>query len=174
MRSCWGGCWRRRNFPLPSGDVMVKLRAYRSEDCPLLLRLFYDTVHTVNVRNYTEEQCNVWATGQEDAARWNASLLAHTTVVAEWDGRIAGFGDMDDTGYLDRLYVSKDHQGLGIATAICEYLEQTVKASVYTIHASITAKPFFLRQGYNVVREQQVERRGVMLTNYVMEKPGWI
>lgn len=149
---------------------MVTLRAYRPEDCPLLLRLFYDTVHTVNVRDYTDEQCNVWATGREDAARWNASLLTHTTVVAEWDGVIAGFGDMDDTGYLDRLYVGKDHQGLGIATAICDHLEQAVRAPVYTTHASITAKPFFLRRGYRVVREQQVERQGVLLTNYVMEK----
>ena len=35
---------------------------------------------------------------------------------------------------------------------------------------SITARPFFERRGYRVVREQQVERQGIMLTNFVMIK----
>ena len=38
------------------------------------------------------------------------------------------------------------------------------------ISASITAKPFFERRGYKAVKEQQVERKGVLLTNYVMIK----
>ena len=37
-------------------------------------------------------------------------------------------------------------------------------------HASITARPFFERRGWHVVKEQQVERRGVLLTNFVMER----
>ena len=37
-------------------------------------------------------------------------------------------------------------------------------------HASVTAKPFFEKRGYRVVREQQVSRQGILLTNYVMEK----
>lgn len=39
-----------------------------------------------------------------------------------------------------------------------------------TTHASITARPFFEKQGYRVIREQQVERRDLLLTNFVMEK----
>ena len=55
---------------------------------------------------------------------------------------------MDDTGYLDRLYVHKDYQGQGIATAICDALEQHALEQhtlVQTFHtaASITARPFF-------------------------------
>lgn len=72
-------------------------------------------------------------------------------------------------GYLDRLYVHADYQGRGVASAICEELERPVRGKIVT-HASITAKPFFEKRGYRVVREQQVERRGVLLTNYVMEK----
>ena len=41
---------------------------------------------------------------------------------------------------------------------------------VVTTHASITARPFFEKRGYHVVKEQQVERRGVVLINYVMIK----
>jgi putative acetyltransferase len=36
--------------------------------------------------------------------------------------------------------------------------------------ASITAKPFFQRKGFSVLKEQQVTRRGETFINYVMEK----
>ncbi len=82
---------------------------------------------------------------------------------------IIGFGDIDDTGYLDRLYVHSDYQGKGVAAAICDQLERSVQGSIIT-HASITAKPFFEKRGYKVVQERQVERKGVLLTNFIMEK----
>ncbi len=36
-------------------------------------------------------------------------------------------------------------------------------------HASVTAKPFFEKRGYRVVKEQFVERKSVFLKNYIME-----
>ena len=39
-----------------------------------------------------------------------------------------------------------------------------------TTYASITAKAFFEKRGYKTVRKQQVERNGILLTNFVMEK----
>ena len=77
--------------------------------------------------------------------------------------------DIDKTGYLYRLYVHADYQGRGIATAICNQLERAVQGDI-TTHASITAKPFFEKRGYKVVKEQQVERQGILLANFVMEK----
>ena len=44
------------------------------------------------------------------------------------------------------------------------------KEEYITVYASITAKPFFQNRGYMVQRQQQVERNGVWLTNYVMRK----
>ena len=82
---------------------------------------------------------------------------------------IVGFGDIDKDGYLDRLFVHADYQGKGIATAICNQLEQAVDGKI-TTYASITAKPFFEKRGYKVVKERQEERQGVLLTNYVMIK----
>ena len=110
-----------------------------------------------------------WTAGRTDLEKWNQSFQEHDTLVAIDHETIVGFGDMDQTGYLDRLYVHKDYQGQGIATAICDKLEQSVRGNVVT-HASITARPFFERRGYRVIREQQVERQGIMLTNFVMLK----
>ena len=146
------------------------LRKYAKTDCAELAELFYDTVHTVNAKDYTREQLDAWATGEINLEAWNESFRAHHTVVAEMDGQIVGFGDMDKTGYLDRLYVHKDYQRRGVATAICDALEQNTKAAEYITHASITARPFFEKRGYTFVREQQVERRGKLLTNFVMRK----
>ena len=148
------------------------LRKYTETDCAELARLFYDTVHAVNARDYSREQLDAWATNRVNLEAWNESFQAHHTVVAEMDGKIVGFGDMDETGYLDRLYVHKDYQRRGVAAAICDALEQRTKAAEFTTHASITARPFFEKRGYTVAREQQVERRGVWLTNFVMKKSG--
>ena len=151
--------------------LAVTLRPYRPEDCPALAALFYETVHTVNAAHYTPAQLNAWAPAcGPDLAAWDKSFRAHRTLVAELDGRLAGFGDLDPAaGYLDRLYVHKDLQGRGVATALCNALEEASAGPVVT-HASVTARPFFARRGYRVLRAQQVERRGVTLANYVMEK----
>ena len=134
----------------------MQIRKYRPSDCRELAELFYDTVHTVNAGDYTKEQLDAWATGHVDLEAWE-------------DGAVIGFGDIDGSGYLDRLYVHRRHQGKGVATALCDRLEQ-VCAGVISTHASITAKPFFEKRGYRVIREQQVERQGVALTNFVMER----
>lgn len=150
----------------------MEIRPYRSRDCGQILRLFYETVRTVNARDYSPEQLAVWATGREDPSQWDRSLSAHQTLVA-WEGeRILGFADLDAAeGYLDRLYVHKDYQRQGIATALCDQLEALVTDKPVTTYASITAKPFFQRRGYRVVRRHQVERGGILLTNFFMEKP---
>ncbi len=148
----------------------MQLREYRTSDCEQLAELFYQTVHSVNARDYTPAQLNAWATGSIDMQEWNRSFLQNKTIVAVENEKIVGFGDMDETGYLDRLYVHKDYQGRGIATAICDKLEQFANQKRITTHASITAKPFFLLRGYRVVKEQEVIRCGIALTNYVMEK----
>ena len=150
----------------------VTLSPYQVGEARALTELFYDTVHTVCKGDYTPEQLAVWADGTADPERWEQSFLQHQTLVARVDGIVAGFADRDGD-YLDRLYVHKDVQRQGVATALADGLEQSARAEGHrkmVTHASITARPFFEKRGYQVVREQQVERKGLLLTNYVMEK----
>lgn len=144
------------------------IREYISSDCERLADLFFQTVHTVNAKDYTKEQLNVWATGNVDLSVWNNSFLEHYTLVAVENDVTVGFGDIDNTGYLDRLFVHKDYQRQGIATALCDRLEAGFDK--VTTHVSITAKPFFVNRGYRLIMEQQVVRNGIPLTNYLMEK----
>ncbi len=145
------------------------IREYQPTDCKELAELFYNTVHTINAKDYTKEQMDVWATGQVNLERWNQSFLEHYSIVAVENKTIVGFGDIDENGYLDRLYVHKDYQRKGIATAICNQLEAAVQEDIIT-HASITARSFFEKRGYKVIKEQQIKRQGVTLVNYVMKK----
>ena len=124
----------------------MEIRRYKSVDLRQISRLFYETVHAVNIKDYTKEQINAWATGRIDLKEWDASFQRHITYVVTENDLVVGFGDIDRTGYLDKLFVHKDFQGRGIATAICD------------------------RLGYRVVKRQEVERQGVLLTNYIMEK----
>ncbi len=152
-------------------EFKMLIRRYQTSDCKEIAELFYNTVHTVNAGDYTKEQLDAWASGQVDLEKWNSSLLEHFSIVAVENEAIIGFGDIDETGYLDRLYVHADHQGRGIGTAICDQLELAAKGDI-TTHASITAKPFFEGRGYKLVKKQQVERQGVFLTNFCMKKDG--
>jgi len=177
--------YKREGFFLTSEDVdpdtgeadltmqwnsnKMVIREYQTSDCKEMAELFYNTVHNVNKEDYTKEQLDVWATGQVDLEQWDQSFRGHYSLVAFEDGKIVGFGDIDETGYLDHLYIHADYQGKGIATALCNRLEKTAKGNI-TTHASITARPFFEKRGYRVVKEQQVERKGIFLTNYCMEK----
>ena len=101
----------------------MQIRKYRPSDCRELAELFYDTVHTVNAGDYTKEQLDAWATGHVDLEAWDRSFREHHTLVALEDGAVIGFGDIDGSGYLDRLYVHRRHQGKGVATALCDRLE---------------------------------------------------
>ena len=144
------------------------LRKYKSSDCKCLTELFYDTVHTVNAKDYTKEQLDAWAPYEIDLIEWDKTLSEHYSIVAVQDDIVVGFGDIDKSGYLDRLYVHKDYQRQGIATAVCNELEDAVNSFEIFTYASVTAKPFFEKRGYKIVSEQRVVRNGVYLTNYKM------
>ena len=147
------------------------LRQYRTADCPELLRLFYDAVHTVAGNVYTQSQLDVWATGREDAEAWDRSLRAHYCLVAMEGDRIVGFGDLAEPGYLYRLYVHRQYQGRGIATALCRGLEAQATGDCLFTHASINARGFFEKQGYQTAACREFRRGGVFLAHYIMVKP---
>ena len=146
----------------------MRIRPCREADLPALLDVFYRTVHTACAGDYTPAQLSAWAPETPDTARWAEKLRQETFLAAEGGGALLGFGALEGA-YLDLLYVLPDCQGRG-GSALCGFLEHLCPESRITVHASRTARPFFEAQGYRLVRSQQVERRGIMLENFVLEK----
>lgn len=138
-------------------------------------RLFCDTVHAVNARDYTPEQLDAWAPRDAQCLVQIAEKLARQQTVGFKEcGILVGFGSLDDMGNIDMLFVHKDRQGQGIAKAILHKLEHlAIKRGNRDIStfASVTARPFFEHMGYTVERENIVDRAGVSLVNFLMSKP---
>ncbi len=151
----------------------MEIRKYREEDCASTISLFRRTVRTVNRKDYDEEQVVAWAPDKIDPNSWNGSLQSNYAVVAEEDGVLLGFGDMDDCGYLDRLFVSADCQREGVGSAILEELEAyaaQIGVLKITTEASVSARPFFESKGYRVERENKKLHNGVWFVNFLMAK----
>lgn len=162
---------------LSSGDrVNLQVRPYCPEDTAKLVELFYETVHTVNAAYYKQEQLDAWAPLEEKEERiekWQDSIGRNVSFVAEQAGKIVGFSDLQKDGYLNRLYVHKDHQRQGIAAALLKAVEKEAEKlalAEITVDASLTAKPFFEKHGYETIRQQTVVRKGVTLINFKMVK----
>ena len=144
----------------------MDIRNYNTGDLSEIYRLFYETVH--NLKDYTRAQADAWAPFDYDREKWNNSLIENYCVVASENNTITGFGDINESGYLDRLYVHRDFQNTGIATAICDELESHSEGNIIRVHASVTAKPFFEKRNYIVIKEQFVIR--ILLKNFIMIK----
>ena len=152
----------------------VEIRGYQEKDAPEIVHLFYETIHSVNRSDYSREQVEAWAPEVPDAAAWHRRMAARKTLVVEENGEVVGFAELEDDGRLDTFYLRKDVVGRGVGRLLYRAVESVVRdrglGRIFT-EASITARPFFERRGFRVVREQVVWRRGVGLKNFVMEKP---
>ena len=83
------------------------------------------------------------------------------------------FGSVNDDGYMHTLFVHKDFQHQGVATSLYKHLEAYARergAKRLTSEVSITAKPFFEKQGFQVDEEQKRKANQMCLTNYKMSK----
>ncbi|TCM77095.1 putative acetyltransferase [Rhizobium sp. BK068] len=92
--------------------------------------------------------------------------------MAELASKPVGFTDLVPDGYLDMMFVHPEYQGLGVASLLLDQVEQKARElGLDRIHteASITARPFFERRGFRVLKGQQVEKRGETLSN--LERP---
>ena len=80
---------------------------------------------------------------------------------------------MNAEGYLHSMLVHKDWQGKGVATLLLSEVENMAcryGAHKISVEVSITARPFFEKRGYKIMKEQKAKANRLWLTNYVMEK----
>ena len=151
----------------------MKIRLFHEEDAVQIAQLFHETVREINIRDYSIEQVKAWAPDNIHFRNWAKVCSNRYTYVADDEGAIAGFGELEFSGHIDCFYCHKNYQGMGIGRKIyCAIEAKAHELGINRLYteASITAKPFFWHMGFSIVREQQVERRGETFVNYAMEK----
>lgn len=151
----------------------LRLRPYAPTDAQALVELFTDTVHAINQRDYTQQQCDAWAPRAYDLTRWQCRFDQKHPLIAEQVSIIVGFGELESDGHIDAFYVHANYQCQGVGTQLLQALEQQARASQLArlyAEVSITALPFFRRHGFHTIAEQSVMVRGVAMTNYRVEK----
>jgi putative acetyltransferase len=152
----------------------MNIRPAALADAPQIVQIFFQTIHTVNTRDYTIDQVKAWAPSVPDPDAWAARKFpTRMTIVADDDGTIAGFGELEPNGHVDCFYCHHEYQRRGVGSAILARLEEHARTLGLTrlfAEVSITARPFFEARGFSVVQQQTIVRRGVTLTNFVMER----
>jgi putative acetyltransferase len=149
------------------------IRDYMRGDSGSLARLFYDTVHSVNRKDYSEQEIHAWAPESPDADIWHVRMIQRCTLVAEESGELIAFAELEPDGHLDMFYCRQDAIGRGVGRQLYEAVERRAIGMGLTrifAEASITARPFFQRCGFTTCEQQTVIRSGIVLTNFRVEK----
>lgn len=152
---------------------MIKIRTLRKDDEFELWKLKVNTIKNVNIKDYSKEQIKVWTTDEYNSDKWIKRVKDMNPFIAEINGKIVGFADIQDDGYIDHFFCHNEFQGQGIGKMLMQHLMNKCKeksiSRVYS-QVSITAKPFFEVFGFHVVKQQSMKIENQTLSNYVMEK----
>ena len=84
-----------------------------------------------------------------------------------------GFAELEKDGHIDCFYTHHKFQSCGIGSKLMFALEQhAVKQQINKLYAEVstTAKPFFEKKGFQVIKKQIVTVREVKFVNFSMEK----
>jgi putative acetyltransferase len=152
----------------------MQIRKAMPEDINELRELYYETITTINFKDYNEEQIKAWASTADRTEGLLKRIQDQYFFIAENDDKkITGFASLDKTGYLDLLYVHKDFQNIGIAKRLLQKIIETAIALNITrleTAASITAKPFFEKHHFKTIQQQTVRIGETDLINLKMER----
>ncbi len=151
----------------------MRLRLAQPTDLPKMQQLYVDTIKSVCTQDYNSAQIAVWTATAANTPRWIKVLENQLVIIAEKNRQMVGYGTLDKGNYIDFFYIHKDFQRRGIARKILSQIETHARCTGnthLTSDVSITAKPFFEKNGFEVVCEQKNVRHGVELINFKMHK----
>lgn len=151
----------------------VHIRPYRQDDAPALFEVFLSAIHLVARQHYTQEQLDAWAPRDLDPQRWRDKMRDIDPFVAERDGQVVGYADLQPDGYIDHFFVSGRHPRQGIGSRLMRHLLARAEArgiGVLTSDVSRTAQPLYERFGFAVVEQRFPVLRGVVVPNARMRR----
>jgi putative acetyltransferase len=152
----------------------MHVRAYRIEDAEPLMRLYADTVHQVNGRDYSPRQIAAWAPHRAgDLRAWRERFALTRPLVAAEAETLIGFAELDGDGRIGCFYVHHAWQDRGVGRLLMGRLfEEARRRGITELHSevSLTSRGFFERHGFWVVRTQEVAIQGQPIETFAMER----
>lgn len=151
----------------------MDIRNYKTTDIPEISRLYFNTVHRINSRDYTPEQIRAWVPTVHNNTFWSERFQKRQVLVAEDKNKIVGFAEYETSGHIDCFYVHHEHQRKRIGTALMQRIEDELgKLYVHRLYAevSLTARTFFANKGFQIVEERNSEYRDIIFKLILMEK----
>lgn len=151
----------------------LEIRRAQLSDLEELQSLFVETIRKTCSRDYSPEQITAWTSSIKNLDRWKRLILQQYSIVAIIDTKIVGMAALDEADYLDFLYVHFEFQRQGIAKALFDEMKlESLRQGFYklTSDVSITARPFFDAQGFQIVKENRNQINGVELINFRMKE----
>lgn len=142
-------------------------------DLPGILDLFRHSILNLCFNDYDAAQLEAWTSSVEDKSRWENKIREQIFLKALINDKIVGFGSLDRYSEIDLMYIHGDYAGRGIAAQLYTTLETiALEAGTKEIIAevSITARTFFKKRGFEVKKENTLNRKGTILTNFSMIK----
>jgi len=149
------------------------VRDFRPGDEAALHGVFYSAIHSLAAKDYTPEQLDAWAPSQLDIERWTARMRGIRPFVVEDSGRIVGYADLQNDGYIDHFFVSGDRARCGVGRVLMNRIHERAKElglGALVSDVSRTAQPFFEHFGFHVLENRIVVLGGVQLANSRMQK----
>ncbi|SCZ67910.1 GNAT family N-acetyltransferase [Thiohalomonas denitrificans] len=151
----------------------MEIRPYQDNDFEAVLACFNRSVREIAFRNYMPDEVEAWAPVSPDLDAWARRLETGAVFLAVVEGQVGGFVRVEESGYVDLLYVDPAHERKGIGRSLLEFASAwAVRHGAIRLESdvSISARPLFQLMGFRVTEERFVERRGVVLKNFRMEK----
>jgi ribosomal protein S18 acetylase RimI-like enzyme len=156
----------------------MRIRPADAKDARGILEAHYSAVHETASRDYPGQILNEWSGPvTPERIEWyvTRSFPNETTLVAEVDGKIAGFGAIVETiSELRAVYVAAQFGNRGVGSALLEGLERlAMDKGCKELHmdSSLTAAGFYRRHGYmEVSRGEHTLRLGSRMACIQMRK----
>lgn len=148
------------------------IRYYQGESRELA-ELFYAAVHQTAAEAYSDIQIAAWARLPIDYSYWSDRCALKRPFIYDLDGQVAGFIEFDPDGHIDCHYVLPRFNRRGIGGALLQHvidLAGRLQIERVYVEASHLAKGLYLRHGFQVLHENDVQRNGVVLQNWSMER----
>lgn len=112
----------RRSLTTSGGIKLIVIRDYLESDAEVLWTICFNTIRNVNCRDYSQAQVEAWAPDSYDSEYWSKRMNGLSPFVAEIDGVIAGYTDLQSDGLIDHFFCHHEYQGKGVGRSLMSHV----------------------------------------------------